>query len=65
MKFEYATLVMDTGPGLAAPRLNQQDLYDRLNEYGAEGWDLVTIFTVTRSDGLTDQVTAVFKRPRT
>ena len=58
-KFEYATLV------IAAPlgtKLDQKDFHRRLNEYGADGWELVTTFT-QESSGITREVTAIFKRP--
>jgi hypothetical protein len=60
-KFEYATLVADS-TGLLSSKLDHKDFHERLNAYGADGWDLVNVFT-WESNGTTREVTAVFKRP--
>jgi hypothetical protein len=60
-KFEYATLVADSA-GLLSSKLDHKDFHQRLNAYGAEGWELVNILSWT-NNGDTREVTAVFKRP--
>lgn len=60
-KFEYATLVADS-TGLLSSKLDHNDFHQRLNAYGADGWELVNILSWT-NNGDTREVTAVFKRP--
>jgi hypothetical protein len=60
-KFEYATLVADS-TGLLTSKLDHKDFHQRLNAYGADGWELVNILSWT-NNGDTREVTAVFKRP--
>jgi hypothetical protein len=61
-KFEYSTLVFDTTKLFAGPKLNHDEFHSRLNKYGQEGWELVNVFDVTRQEGMTIEIVAVFKR---
>ena len=60
-KFEYATLVIDS-TGLLTTKLDHNVFHTRLNEYGADGWELVNLLSWTLN-GDTREVTAIFKRP--
>jgi hypothetical protein len=62
-KFEYATLVVDSARFLSKPQIDHETFHDSLNKYGADGWELVNVFTLARNQGDTHEVTAVFKRP--
>ncbi|MGC4115214.1 MAG: DUF4177 domain-containing protein [Myxococcales bacterium] len=63
-KFEYATLVVDSARFLSKPQIDHETFHDSLNKYGADGWELVSIFTLARNQGDTHEATAVFKRFR-
>lgn len=41
------------------------DLEAGLNGFGAEGWELVSVFDVNLGDGRTAGIVAVLKRPET
>lgn len=62
-RFEYATLVLDTTKVFVGTKFDHDGFYRKLNEYGANGWELVNVFTVSHAEGTTHEVTAVFKRP--
>ena len=62
IKFEYTILTIEVTVGLT-PHVNEQALKMKLNEYGSEGWELVSILPVCRSSGVTQEAEAVFKRP--
>jgi hypothetical protein len=63
MRFEYATLVLESVKTFSGAKLDHEGFYHKLNEYGAEGWELVNVFTHLRNEGVTHEVVAVFKRP--
>lgn len=60
--WEY--LAMDIGVGgFLGPDINPQSVADSLNEAGRRGWELVSTTPVTRGEGRTVSILAVFKRP--
>ena len=61
-KFEYATLVFEVTNLFSGAKLDSEAFHKKLNEYGADGWELVNVFSLSRV-GTTEQITAVFKRP--
>jgi hypothetical protein len=61
-KFEYSTLVFEVMKLLGGAKLDHEALHKKLNEYGAEGWELVNVFSLSRIEGTTHEITAVFKR---
>jgi hypothetical protein len=63
IRFEYSTLVFDTTAFFVGAKLNHERFHAKLNEYGADGWELVNVFDLNRADGATREVVAVFKRP--
>jgi hypothetical protein len=61
--FEYSTIVFST-TSLLGPKLDYDKFTTRLNEYGAQAWELINIFPVSHHQGDTMEVTAVFKREK-
>ena len=62
MKWEYMSVMFSTAGFWLSGDLNGQAFTDRLNELGAEGWELVSVFD-TNNGGSTLEVVAVLKRP--
>jgi hypothetical protein len=62
-QWEYLSLKCPAG-GFAGGKVDLHDFDRRLNELGAQGWELVTAFDTNQSYGATRDVIAVFKRPR-
>jgi hypothetical protein len=58
-KFEYATVAFETARYGLGPKLDHREFNDKLNECGADGWELVQAFQM----GQTFEIVAVFKRP--
>jgi hypothetical protein len=56
-KFEYSTLIFDSAKFFTGAKLDHETFHQRLNAYGADGWELVNVFTLSRVEGV------VFKRP--
>jgi hypothetical protein len=61
-KFEYATIAFDVAKVFAGSQLDHPAFVQKLNEYGADGWELVNVFTLARHNGMTHEVNAVLKR---
>jgi hypothetical protein len=61
-RWAYATAMFETG-GIFGGKLDGDVFQGKLNEYGAQGWELVSVFDTNRSEGSTRYVVAVFKRP--
>jgi hypothetical protein len=64
-KFEYSTVVFDTTALFIGSKLDHASFHAKLNEYGADGWELVNVFDLNRGSGATYEVVAVFKRALT
>jgi Domain of unknown function (DUF4177) len=63
MKWEYMTVMfMATGFWLGG-KLDGEAFNKKLNELGAEGWELVSVFDTNMLHGQTRDVVAIFKRP--
>lgn len=62
MKFEYKSLTIPA-EGLFGGKVNAQELEQRLNALGAEGWELVNTFASNETYGKTGYIVSVFKRP--
>ena len=62
MRWEYRTIMLRAGGVLFGGAVDGQELTDRLNELGAEGWELVTAFDTNMARGRTRDVLAVLKR---
>jgi hypothetical protein len=63
MQWEYKTLML-AATGWLGGKLDQARFDQSLNEFGREGWELVTAFDTNQGYGQTRDVVAVFKRPR-
>jgi hypothetical protein len=62
MKWEYMSVMFSTAGFFVSGQLDGQAFTDRLNDLGAEGWELVSVFD-TNNYGNTLEVVAVLKRP--
>ncbi|WP_219836092.1 DUF4177 domain-containing protein [Paenibacillus sp. R14(2021)] len=60
-KWEYKTLTYKTG-GFLGGKLDPEEFEGLLNEYGTEGWELVSCFDTSKSQGQSRDVIAIFKR---
>jgi hypothetical protein len=63
MKWEYMTIALKAG-GFLGGKVNPDELTARLDEAGAAGWELVSVFPTARGNGHTRDVLAVFKRSK-
>ena len=63
MKWEYMTIVLKAG-GFLGGKVDPDELTARLDEAGAAGWELVSVFTTAQGYGKTRDVLAVFKRAK-
>lgn len=62
--WEYKTLKIATDFGFfSGTDFNSDQLEEQLNAHGAEGWELVSFFTVDKVKGGSKFVVAVMKRP--
>ncbi len=62
MNWQYTTISMEAY-GWRGGKIDSDQLTSRLNQLGAEGWELVSIFDTNMSEGRTRDVFAVLKRP--
>ena len=62
MKFEYSTVVFDTTSFFVGSAMDHDAFNQKLNDYGAQGWELVNALALDRMRGSTYEVVAVFKR---
>ncbi len=62
-KWEYKTVKLETG-GWWGGVLDTDQFDGMLNQLGQEGWELVTAFDTNKTQGVTRDAVAVFKRPR-
>lgn len=63
-RFEYAVVTFDTSSFLSGASLNHESYHEKLNEYGAAGWELVSVFDLNRYQGQSFEVIATFKRQK-
>ena len=61
-QWEYRTIKFYAQGPLEPGRINDIELEDTLNEFGARGWVLVTILPGTRANGELFDFVAVLKR---
>ncbi len=61
-RWEYWTLQVEVG-GFLRPKVEKDVLDAVLDEVGAEGWELVSALDLSRREGFSDVILAVFKRP--
>ena len=64
-QWEYTTLKLSADFGFfSGTDFDTSHLTEQLNEHGAEGWDLVSIFNIAKVQGGSKFVVAVMKRPK-
>ncbi|MFC5472301.1 DUF4177 domain-containing protein [Cohnella suwonensis] len=62
-QWEYRTIKYKTG-GFLGGKVDAEELEDELNQYGSEGWELVSCFDTSMSQGASRDIVIVFKRIR-
>ena len=63
--WEYMTLTMGVKSGFfSGPSIDGQALNYKLNELGAENWELVSNLDLNAYEGKSLELVMVFKRPR-
>ena len=62
MTWEYKTLRLEIA-GFMTPKVDAAKIDAALDEFGVEGWELVSAFD-TNAGGASYQLLAIFKRPR-
>lgn len=60
-KFEYNTYVYDT-KGWMGGLIESQDFREALNNFGRDGWELVSSVSTTQGNGYTRSILCIFKR---
>ncbi|WP_127567697.1 DUF4177 domain-containing protein [Paenibacillus xylaniclasticus] len=60
-QWEYKTIKLKTG-GFLGGKVNEELLEQELNNYGFEGWELVSCFDTSSYQGQSREVIIVFKR---
>jgi transcriptional regulator with XRE-family HTH domain len=64
MKYEYKVLKIDVKKGIIQSRkLDSLNMEAQLNQYGAEGWELVHISEILETNGNTAMLVATMRRP--
>ncbi len=63
MKWEYSTVMFEASRWFLGGKIDGQKFNDRLNQFGEEGWELVSVFDTNFNEGGTRDVVAVLKRP--
>lgn len=62
-QWEYKTIKYKTG-GFLGGKVDPEQFEHELNQYGFEGWELVSCFDTNLSQGQSRDVIIVFKRRR-
>lgn len=62
-KWEYKTIAFET-TGLWGGILNTRRFEEELNQYGEEGWEMVSSFATQQAYGKSASVFVVFKREK-
>lgn len=62
-QWEYKTMKFKTG-GFLGGKVDTEELEVELNRYGSEGWELVSCFDTSLSQGQSREVIVIFKRIR-
>lgn len=62
-RWEYTTLKLDVDRFVLGPNIEPAQVSRHLNEFGGDGWELVSMIDVNAGEGRTCDLVAVFKRP--
>lgn len=60
-KFEYRILDVPVG-GFWGGKIESQDLLEKLNELGAEGWEIASSLSTNKAEGQTQSAYIILKR---
>ncbi|UVI27494.1 DUF4177 domain-containing protein [Paenibacillus spongiae] len=60
-QWEYRTLKYKTG-GFLGGKVNQEELDELLNSQGYEGWELISCFDTSMTQGQSKDLIMIFKR---
>lgn len=60
-QWEYKTVKLETG-GFLGGKVNEYELQSTLNDLGFEGWELVSSFDTSMSQGSSREIILIFKR---
>lgn len=60
-KWEYRTVKFQTG-GFFGGKLDENEFEVMLNKLGEQGWELISCFDTSQSQGASRDVISVFKR---
>ncbi len=61
-RWQYKTVKVEA-EGWMGGIVNVQELDDVLNDLGAQGWELTSVFDTNMAQGASREIVAVFKRP--
>jgi hypothetical protein len=64
MRWEYKTAKVEAKGWFAGGKLDALEFDQVLNEMGDQGWELVSVLSVTQTHGSSREIAAVFKRPK-
>ncbi len=65
MQWEYHTERFDTDFGFfSGTTFDNEEMEKKLNSLGREGWELVSVFDISKVKGGSKHVIAIFKRAR-
>ncbi len=62
--WEYRLVAVKTTGGMVRQFDYDEDIVDKCNAAGREGWDLVSVVPLNEANGRTQAVHLFFKRPR-
>lgn len=62
-RWEYTTLKLDVDRSILGPFIEPRQVSQYLNQFGGDGWELVSMIDVNAGEGRTCDLVAVFKRP--
>lgn len=61
MKWEYKTLKLEA-KGFMGGKFDENELNQKMNEFGRDGWELVSAFDTNMGQGATRDIVILFKR---
>lgn len=63
-KFEYMTLTAGQSQSLLGGQFELETLHDQINEYGEQGWELLSVTPITEGYGKTHMLLYMLKREK-
>ncbi|GAB6109059.1 DUF4177 domain-containing protein [Fusibacter bizertensis] len=63
-EFEYKVMEFDPKSSIMGGKVEVSMIEKKINEIGAEGWELVSTFTTNQGNGYTRKIVYTFKRER-